>query len=115
MSSAFVTVMLACSLARHRVAAWSSVKREQYSGIAKLNHASYQLVIFFALLVRGGFVLALNIRKVFRAVTGFMRGGEKLKDWKVLEVSDLSEVIPLVQGFGARTDGEIALPFSKEG
>lgn len=114
-SSAFITVLLAFALARHRVAAWSSIKREQYSSIAKLNHVSYQLVVLFALLVRGGFALALNIRKAFRAVSGLMRRGGKLKNWTVLEVSDFSEVIPLAQEFGAKTAEEIALLFRKEG
>lgn len=114
-SSAFATVLLSFSLARHRVAAWSPAKREQYSNITEQNNVSYQLVISLALLVRAGFVLALNIRKAFRALIGLMCGTGTSRNWTILKVSELSEVVPLVQKFGAKTGYEIGLPFPKEG
>jgi hypothetical protein len=114
-SRAFLSLVLAFSLARHPVGAWSPGKRRQYRTISRRNRVPYQPVIFLALLVRVGFLLGLNARGTLRSIRGALRGVKKSGYWTRLDVTDLAGVLPAVQKFGARADVELGLFWPEKG
>lgn len=103
----FITVMLAFSLARHRVSSWTTDKLKQYRSFARRNRVPYGLVIFLSGLVRLGFFAFITLRSGFRNIVGFFGDVGKTGQWRRVAVSSMSEVIPLVQDAGSKTHYEL--------